>query len=768
MKSIIYANRVFQLATKNTSYLFRISENGHLEHLHYGKKVSIEDANSFALKMDQPYGESVLYEKGNPSYCLDTLPMEYGTSGRGDFREPAIIVRDSRETYVLDFIFQSYEIYSGNVKIGNLPSSYGADETLKIILFDAVTKAKLEMYYAVYYKTDVITRRCVFINEGHETLEIQKIMSFSLDLIEKDMELMTFNGSWINEFNKTIKKIEYGTYVNQSLNGISSAKSNPGYILKKSNTNEESGRCWGFNLVYSGAHYTSVSRNDKDIIRVMSGVNPERFNWRVGKGDYFNTPEVVMTYSDHGMNEMSHHFHDFINEHIVSGIYKKKERPILINSWEAFMFDFKRSNLVTLASQAKYLGIELFVLDDGWFKGRNSDTAGLGDYEVNTRKLPGGIKSLSGTIHSMGMRFGLWVEPEAVNPDSDLYKLHPDWAIENNHETLYERNELLLDLTNPDVRDYIVENVTKLIEENDIDYIKWDMNRQLTGISGDYNYKYIQGLYEVLERIFTGKKVLLETCASGGNRFDLGMLCFSPQIWASDNTDGIERIRIQKNLSYLYPLSTIGAHVSASVSSQALRKVPLQTRFHVACFGCLGYELDLSMLSYIEKKEVEKQIYYYKQHRPLFQYGRFNRIDDDEDKECFEVVYKDAIVGKFRKAMHCAPSFDTLRALDLTPSKKYMITSRPFSVNIEQFGQLLNYLLPVKVNGEGLIVKEVSRFKGLDVKTEKYYATKEALDEGIIISNLYNGTGYNSNVRVPLDFGSEIYYVKELGNEEQK
>jgi alpha-galactosidase len=479
----------------------------------------------------------------------------------------------------------------------------------------------------------------------------------------------------------------------------------------------------------------------------------------------FSTPEAIMTYSDNGLNRLSQNFHDFINEHIVRSYWKKKERPVLINSWEGFGFDFKKDDLIKkLAKNAVKLGIELFVLDDGWFGRRNNDTRGLGDYDCNLKKIPGGISSLSDEIHKLGMQFGIWVEPEAINEDSALYENHPEFVIkEDDRQRIYGRHELLMDLSKPEVRDYIVENVSRLIDDNNVDYIKWDMNRQMNGVSGVFNHEYIKGLYEVLDRIFTPRgHVLLESCSSGGNRFDLGMMCYSPQIWASDDTDAIERIDIQKGLSYLYPISTVGAHVSASPHMQTLRHVPLETRFNVAAYGCLGYELDLSLLSPLDKVEISKQVAYYKKHRKTFQFGKFFRCDEEADYEVFEMLGEgEAITTKYRRMVHAVPMFDALYVYGLDKDKEYQINSKPYLHNLKMFGNLINFVSPIKVSSDNVVVNAISQFKGMEASIQEYSASGKALEYGIKLNSLFIGTGYNDNIRIPLDYGSDMYEITE-------
>lgn len=765
MDTIQIKNKSFLLSTDHTSYLFKVDKYGHLEHIHYGAKVKMEDADALSFKKLILHGSTVMYDKKNEILTMDSLPQEFGTYGTGDFNEASIEIEDG-ESYTCDFLYESHEIIEGNVSIKDLPSSYGADKTLIVHMGDKVNELKLDLYYAIYPQCDVISRRAVLTNSSKKTFTLHKMMSYCLDLCEDDLVLMDFFGAWDKETHVNERPLVRGTYTIGSRVGFSSAKNNPGFIIKRSDTGENTGKAWGFNLVYSGNHYSSVSKNEYGQHRIQGGISPERFVYPLKADKSFETPEAVMTYSSNGLNELSHHFHDFINENIVRSDWKKKDRPVLINSWEGFGFDFKKDDLIKkLAKNARKMGMELFVLDDGWFGRRNSDKRGLGDYNCNTRKIPGGISSLSNEIHKMDMLFGIWVEPEAINVDSKLYEDHPEYALtEKGREMFFGRNELLMDLTNKDVQDYIIENVSKLIDENNVDYIKWDMNRMMNAVSGAYNHEYIKGLYRVLDKIFIQRPwVLFESCSSGGNRFDLGMLCYSPQIWSSDDTDAIERIDIQKGLSYLYPLSTMGAHVSASPHMQTLRATPLETRFNISAYGCLGYELDLSLLSYLDKAEIEKQIEYYKQHRSTFQYGKFYRGDEEKDYETFEVLYKgEAIVSKFRRLVHAVPIYDKLYVKDLDEEKMYFISSKPYLHNLKQFGNLVNFVTPVKVNAEGKLMETVSKFKGMEASIQEYKASGIALKEGVCLNPLFLGTGYNDNIRIPLDYGSDMYEIKEL------
>ena len=551
-RSITYDKGLFHLRTEHSSYLFRVTPQGQLEHLHYGAPVRDADAEALALKRTMPYGDSVLYPGGGAAYCLDVLPLEWSGAGRGDYRpSPVEFVTDSG-SWTADFEYVGHTITPGSTETRcDLPTAYGGDMTLAVLLRDEAADAELRLYYPTYPDEDVITRRAELVCTG-AGLSIRKLMSLSLDLAERDLKMTTFTGNWIREAHRHDAAVE-GTLINESRTGFSSNRANPGFILSERAADERRGRVWGFNLVYSGNHMSCVSADPRGTVRVMSGISPDRFEWRLGTGESFETPEAVMCFSAEGLGGMSRAMHDFVNRHIVRGPWAGRGRPVLVNAWEGFMFDFDARRLLSVARRAKAMGAELFVMYDGWFIVRDDDTGGLGDYEPDAKKLPEGVSGLAREVKKLGLGFGIWVEPEAVSPKSRLYAAHPDWAItEPGREPVYGRNELLLDLTRGEVRDYLVDSVTRLLDSAEISYVKWDMNRQMAGVGGAYSHRYILGLYEVLHRVFDARPdILFESCSSGGNRFDLGMLCFSPQIWASDDTDPIERLDIQRGLSYL-------------------------------------------------------------------------------------------------------------------------------------------------------------------------------------------------------------------------
>ncbi len=776
---ISFSNNVFKLSTNETSYWFRVTEFGHLEHIHYGIRLP-EDQNIelLLLKRTAVLGSSVLYSETNETYCLDNICLEWSGIGKGDYRNTPAEIKMPDGSYTSDFAYKNHQIISGFIKMESLPSSYGsADdcETLIVEMEDESNGALLNLYYTVYEKVSVISRRVVIKNTADNPLLIRKIMSMNLDFANRDISLITFDGGWIKEGNRHSRKLAYGIQVNSSTTGASSNRHNPGFVLAEGNATEEEGNVYGFNLVYSGNHYGAVELTNHDLVRVQIGINPYCFEWKLEKNAVFETPEAVMSFSSSGFNGLSANFHDFVNEHIVRSEWKGKERPVVLNNWEAHFFRFTRGKLLRLASKAKRVGVELFVLDDGWFGKRNNDHAGLGDYTINKKKLPRGLREFSNKIHKMGLLFGLWFEPEMVNEDSDLYRAHPEYAlITPGKKPAKGRNQLVLDLCNPEVRDYIVENVSRVLDENNIDYVKWDMNRHISdGFSprltnqGEFFHRYIMGLYDVLERIFSIRNhILFESCSSGGNRFDLGMLCYSPQIWTSDDTDPVERLKIQGGMSYLYPLSTMGAHVSEAPHQQTLRDTPLSTRFNVASFGCLGYELDLKYLSYVQRREVKEQIAFYKEHRNTMQYGRFYRsAPSKQNKTVWHCVSKDgskAVTGLFQTMTEASEGFDRLKLMGLERKGKYRIKTKPQSLFIKKFGGLVKHIMPVTLNPEGFILRTANRYYAMTDCVEEYEGYGSVLMDGVLLNNQFVGSYYNDQIRLLGDFGSNLYSIERL------
>ena len=569
--------------------------------------------------------------------------------------------------------------------------------------------------------------------------------------------MRSFHGGWIAEAHRRDTPVGEAKVVLESLTGASSHRCNPGFLLYEPGATEDAGRVYGFNLIYSGNHYASAQRSLQGLTRVMQGIHPSNFRKLLAPGEKFETPEGVLCCANHGFGELSRRMHRFVSDHIIPPYWRERPRSVLYNSWEGCGFRFNQKRLLDLAGRAKKLGCELFVLDDGWFGARDNDLAGLGDYAVNRKKLPGGLEGLGVKLNELGLDFGLWFEPESVNPDSDLYRAHPDWALRDEFEPICGRNQLHLDLAKPEVRDYIVENVTKLLDTAPIRYVKWDMNRHSVAL-GARAHENVLGLYEVLRRIFTPRpEILLESCSSGGNRFDLGMLTFSPQIWCSDDTDPIERLDIQEGLSYLYPQSTFGAHVSAAPHGQTLRQTPLSTRGSVSFFGCLGYELDLKPLLAVEQQEMEAQIAFYKQYRQVFQFGTLRRtptgwqVSDGKTTLC----------GVFHRLVHAAPGYERLRVWGLEPEKRYRVARLPQRIRVGQFGGLLKHVAPVNVNPNGALLRAADARYTLKVPTEERFLSGAALMEGMVLRPLFRGTGYEETQRTQADFGSDIYIIEE-------
>jgi len=749
---ISFENGLFCLGTENFSYLFRVAKHGQLEHLHFGAPVQPGDVEALACKPGTGWGSNICYDTDGT--CLDYLPMEWSGSGRGDYRESPIGLE-----LATDFVYESHVIHEGAVPMqSGLPQAQDETQTLEIVMAHP-GGLKLKLYYCVV--GDVLLRRSVLENDSEAHVQLHKIMSFSLDL-PGSYEITTFDGSWDAEMRRSKVSVGPAKVVHESLTGFSSNRHQPGFLLSEPGAGENHGNVYGFNLIYSGNHYASCQRSFQGLTRVMQGVNPENFHRVLAPGEVFETPEAVLCWSGCGFNGLSEKLHSFVNSHIVPKYWQYRERPVLYNSWEGCMFDFNRGRLLDLASRAKKLGCELFVLDDGWFGARNNDRAGLGDYTVNRRKLPGGLKALADRVNALGMEFGLWFEPEAVNPDSDLYRAHPDWALTDDLPPVFGRNELLLDLTKAEVRDYIVENVSATLDSANITYVKWDMNRHSVAL-GSKAHDYILGLYDVLGRIFGPRpQILLESCSSGGNRFDLGMLCFSPQVWCSDDTDPVERLEIQNSLSYLYPQSTFGAHVSAAPHSQTLRSTPLSTRGNVSFFGCLGYELDLKHLVPTEEKEIIHQIAFYKEYRRIFQFGTFRRLWSAEGMAWQVSGGSTYLVGLFHKLIPAAPGYEQLRLLGLKGECRYSLASREQLLRVGQFGGLVKHISPVALDPNGVVLRTADRLYPMNDGVQKLEASGNALMSGIMLAPRFAGTGYDPAGRNQGDFCSNVYAVQEM------
>lgn len=743
-------NGIFLLKNAQLSYLLRIGKYGQIEHLHFGAPVDIDDAAALSCKSGLGWGASVLLNEHDTESCMDAMALEWSGSGRGDYRESPLEI-DGEST---DLRYVNYRIVDGSVPfVCSLPQAHGQCQTLELTLEQKNLRVRL--YYSLF--PTALTRRTVIENIGQETVTIGKCMSFCIDL-PGAFDFTSFGGGWIAEMRKHTAPVTDQRIVNESLTGSSSNRANPGFLLSEPDAGEQCGRVYGFNLIYSGNHYASAQMSLQGLTRVMQGISPSNFAYALAPGDIFETPEAVMCHSEEGFGGLSRQMHTFVTDHIIPPYWRNRQRPVLYNSWEGCMFDFTQHRLTDLAGRASELGCELFVLDDGWFGDRNNDRAGLGDYRVNERKLPRGLSGLAEKIRAKGMQFGLWFEPEGVNLDSALYRAHPDWALHDRYDDVLGRHQLLLDLSRAEVRDYIVNNVAQTLDSAPIEYVKWDMNRHSIAL-GAKSHECVLGLYDVLRRIFAPRpEILLETCSSGGNRFDLGMLCFGAQIWCSDNTDPIERLTIQENLSYLYPQSTFGAHVSASPHAQTLRATPLSTRANVAFFGDLGYELDLKHLLPIEIREIKAQIEFYKRYRSLFQFGSFRRIPNGWQVSDEETT----IVGIFHTLVHAAPGYEMLRVCDLTAATRYRVRSLSQTIRVGQFAGLLKHVMPMNLDPNGLIVHAADARVPLKDGCEDFSASGAALMHGVPLLPLFRGTGYDEKQRTQGDFGSNVYVIEKV------
>jgi alpha-galactosidase len=650
--------------------------------------------------------------------------------------------------------------------------------TLIVVLKERVSALRLELSYTTFDQADVIVRKASLTNDMGETITLQRFSSLQLDLPTSDYSLVTFDGAWARERYRTAHRLRSGIHVNDSKTGVSSSRHNPCLFLTTNEDNDNQGDCYGCNLIYSGDHAQHIETTPYGKVRLLTGLNPATFSWQLHPGEKFHTPEAILTFSHEGLNGTSRNFHRFINSHIVRGSWKYHQRPIVVNNWEATYFNFSEHALLKLARKAADLGAELFVLDDGWFGSREDDTTSLGDWTVNTKKLPDGLASLSKKIHGMGLLFGLWCEPEMVSRKSQLYREHPEWLVSvPGRNPSPGRNQYLLDLTREDVRDYLFESLSNIWKLANVDYVKWDMNRMFSDMYSnsekfqqeEFNHRYMLGLYSLLQRFVEAfPQLLFESCASGGNRFDLGMLCYMPQTWTSDNTDALSRVYIQEGTSYGYPLSSMGAHVSESPNHQTLRVSNLESRFNVAAFGLLGYEMDLSQLSTQESEVIRNQIAFYKVHRSLLQYGEFFRFKTiaDNNQAIWVVSAPDRteMLALFFQTLNIPnPPTDILRIPIADPDLTYAVTPRRERIDLKSFGTLENMVSPIRIKNDGNLQRLVDETVHLENELEYYIVNGDVLAyRGIVLNQQFGGTGYDKETRVLGDFGSRIYHLKAL------
>lgn len=638
---IIYQEetKIFHLYNDNVSYIMKVLPNGHLGQLYFGRRVNTDKDYSYLLEMmSRPMASYLLDDE--KLFSLEHIRQEYGVYGTTDFRRPAVEILQENGSRISDFRFQDYSIACGKPELEGLPATYTETPeeamTLIVRLKDAVSDIRLELLYTVF-ETGAIARSAKLINEGKEEVHLLTAMSLCLDLPDSGYDWVQFSGAWSRERHVKIRRLEQGIQAVESMRGHSSHEHNPFLVLKRPSADEFQGETIGFSLVYSGNFLAQAQVDTQDTTRILLGINPSCFDWKLETGESFQTPEAVMVYSLEGMNGMSRIFHKLYGKRLARGYWRDKARPILMNNWEATYFDFTKERLLEIAKKAKECGVELFVLDDGWFGQRSHERAGLGDWVANPERLPDGIKGLAEKIEGLGMQFGLWFEPEMVNKDSDLYREHPDWIIETpGRHSSHGRFQYVLDFSRKEVVDRIYGMMEKILEGAKVSYVKWDMNRSITECysaslpsdrQGEVFHRYILGVYDLYSRL-TAKfpKVLFESCASGGGRFDPGMLYYAPQGWASDDTDAAERLKIQYGTSFCYPISSIGSHVSVVPNHQVYRNTPLHTRANVAFFGTFGYELDLNKLTSEEQEQVKEQIRFMKEYREVLQFGTFYRL----------------------------------------------------------------------------------------------------------------------------------------------
>ncbi|MDO4308779.1 MAG: alpha-galactosidase [Eubacteriales bacterium] len=682
--------KTFHLFNDRLSYIICVLENGHLGQLYCGKRIhDKEDFTYLVEKAPRPM-TSYVYE-GDRTFSLEHIRQEYPVYGSTDYRHPAVEILQENGSRISDFRYVSHTISEGKPLLPGLPATYTeADDeaaTLCIALKDPVTQIRLELLYTIFAGEGALARSARLVNEGSLPVHLLTAMSFSLDLPDKDYVWMQLSGAWARERHIKNRPLEQGILAIDSMRGNSSHEHNPFMVLKRPSATETQGEVLGFSLIYSGNYRIQAEVDTHDTTRITVGINPSGFDWKLEPGENFQTPEAVMVYSANGLNDMSQTFHRLYRRRLARGYWRDRPRPILNNNWEATYFDFTEDRLVEIAAKAKECGVELFVLDDGWFGERSNDYAGLGDWFANKDRLPNGIAGLSQRIEALGMKFGLWFEPEMVNKDSDLYRAHPDWILQTpGRRTSHGRNQFVLDFSRKEVVDCIYGMMETILSQSKISYIKWDMNRSITECysaalpadrQGEVFHRYILGVYDLYERLTSAfPHVLFESCASGGGRFDPGLLYYAPQGWASDDSDAVERLKIQYGTSMCYPISSIGSHVSVCPNHQVFRQTPLHTRANVAYFGTFGYELDLNGLPEEELREVKEQIAFMKEYREILQFGTFYRLKSPfEGNETVWMSVSDdkktALVGWYRVLNGVNMPYTRVQLQGLNPDMVY-------------------------------------------------------------------------------------------------
>ena len=641
---IVCKNHVFTLQTKSSTYQMK-EEGGFLFHNYYGPVIGDVDMSYLVCPMDRGFSGQP-QEIVDRRFSLDTRLLEYSAYGTGDYRDYCLHAVYEDGSHVTDLRFVSYEVKEGKYALEGLPAMYQGEEkaeTLEITLRDEYKNLEVVLYYGVFEDLDVITRACKIVNQSKEQVRLLRAYSMGLDFDNKDMDMLHFYGRHAMERKMERSPLQHGFQGVESRRGYSSHQQNPFVILCKQDANEEYGWCYGASFAYSGNFSIQAEVSQMDLTRLTVGIQDTQFEFHLEPGESFTAPEVILSFSENGLGQLSRNYHKAIRHNLCRGKYKTERRPVLINNWEATYFDFTLEKLVAIAKDAKELGIEMLVMDDGWFGKRDSDYSGLGDWFINEKKLKGGLKNLVEEVNKAGMKFGIWFEPEMISEDSDLYRAHPDWALTVPGRSFTRaRHQLVLDFSREDVRTYIFDRMCEILESANIEYVKWDANRHLTDVwsaklpadrQGEVFHRYILGLYDFLEKLTQRfPNLLIEGCSGGGGRFDAGMMYYHPQIWCSDDTDAIERLDIQYGTSFGYPISTVGSHVSVCPNHQTGRSVSMKTRGIVAMAGTFGYELDITRLSQEEKDMVKIQVEEFKKYYSLIQQGDYYRLTDDGRK----------------------------------------------------------------------------------------------------------------------------------------
>ena len=641
-------NKIFLLDTENTTYAIAIVDDRYVEHLWYGAKIEGENLRYLLREDEMPFTPAV--NKRETGAFLDCAPMEYPETGMGDYRESALCVRSMAGHRASELRYEGYVIVQGKPALEGLPATWGSESdcsTLKIFCKDALLGMKVTLLYSVFDGSDALTRSVIVENEGKEPFYLEKVLSACIDMDDREFEMITLPGSWARERRIQRRPLAYGRQNVASFKGNSSHQEHPFLALVTPETMQGTGEVYAMNFVYSGNFIAQAEKSQFDSVRMTMGIHPEGFTWKLKPGEKFTAPEAVMVYSAEGLGKMTRTFHDLYREHLIRSPYLHQKRPILINNWEATYFDFDEKKLLEIAKEASELGIEMLVMDDGWFGRRSNDDSSLGDWFVNEEKLKGGLRELVENVKKLDMKFGIWVEPEMISPESELYQKHPDWAIQiPGRDITQSRAQYVLDLSREEVADAVYDMIANVLRSADISYVKWDMNRQIATIwssalpadrQGELSHRYILGVYRMQERLVTDfPDLLLENCASGGGRFDPGMLYYSPQIWCSDDTDAVERLAIQEGTALLYPVSTIGAHVSVCPNHTVGRTTPFETRGDVALLGTFGYELDITKLTEEEKEQVKCQVAKYHKYNDLIREGDYYRLASAEENGYYD------------------------------------------------------------------------------------------------------------------------------------